>query len=278
MPFVSVKAILKEAEEGNFGVASLLCFNHETIKWGIESAEEANMPVIIMMYPGMNNLMPFASFAAATKALAEGARVPVGLHLDHSNSYDAILKSIRYGFPSVMIDGSSFDFEKNVQVTLDVVRSAHAMGVDVEAELGHVGAASNPDDYLNSSAFTDPGAAAEFVERTGVDSLAVAFGNAHGAYASTPTLDIALLERLHAAVSVPLVLHGGTGIPDGQIRDAVRHGIRKMNVGTALFSAWVKAMEEYVAEHGPHNVFKFLVHAEKVMKEEMRGRIASLIP
>lgn len=278
MPLVSVKAILQEAEDRNFGVVSFLCFNHESIKWGIESAEEENMPVIIMMYPGLSNLMPLGSFAAITKALAADAKIPVGLHLDHSTSYETILQSIRLGYPSVMIDGSSYDFEKNIAITCEVVKAAHAMGVEVEAELGHVGTASNPEDYLNKGYFTDPEKAAEFVERTGVDSLAVAFGNAHGNYASTPSLDIALLSRIDAAVKVPLVLHGGTGIPDEQIKDAVRHGIRKMNVGTALFSAYYRAMDEYVKSEGDKNVFQLLSHAETVMKDTMRARIAAMVP
>lgn len=278
MPFSSVKDILKLCGERKSGVAAFVCFNHECIKWSIEASEELDMPVIIMLYPGMSGLMPFSSFAAITKALAADAKVPVGLHLDHCTSYEVILQSIACGFTSVMVDGSAFDFEKNVQVTAEIVRAAHAMGVDVEAELGHVGSASNPGDFMNRGAFTDPGEAEEFVRRTGVDSLAVAFGNAHGNYVSTPRLDITLLGKLREAVNVPLVLHGGTGIPDDQIKDAVIHGIRKMNVGTILFNTYYSAMEEYVKSEGDKNVFKFAAFAEKAMKAAMKGRIESMMP
>jgi ketose-bisphosphate aldolase len=278
MPLVSVKEILEEAEERGFGVVSFLCFNHETIKWAIESAEEEKMPVIIMMFPGMAGLMPFGSFAAVTRELSDGAKVPVGLHLDHSQSYEAILCSIGHGFRSVMIDGSSFDFEKNVAMTGEVARAAHAMGAIVEAELGHVGSASIVEDFQSSGSFTDPGQAAEFIERTGADSLAVAFGNAHGNYAATPDLNIGLLKKIDAAVKVPLVLHGGTGIPDGQIKEAVRNGIRKMNIGTTLFATYYKAMDDYTRSGGDKNVFKFYAFAEKAMKEVMRSRIAAMRP
>jgi fructose-bisphosphate aldolase, class II len=278
MPLSSVKNILKLCDDRNYGAAAFVCFNHESIKWSIESAEELNMPVIIMLYPGMSNIMPFSSFAAITKALAADARIPVGLHLDHCTSYEVILKSISCGFTSVMVDGSAFDFEKNVQMTSEIVRAAHAMGVDVEAELGHVGAASKAEDFMNKSAFTDPDEAKEFVKRTGVDSLAVAFGNAHGNYVSTPTLDIKLLSKLDAAVEVPLVLHGGTGIPDDQIKEAVRHGIRKMNVGTILFNTYQSTIEEYMKSEGDKNVFKFIAYEEKVMKAALKGRIESLVP
>lgn len=277
MALEKVNEILKFADKNNFGVAAFNVFNYESIAYVIETAEEEGMPVIAMLYPGMSNLITFKAFADITKTLAAKAKVPVGLHLDHCQSFETIMETIHSGFTSVMVDGASFDFEENVRLTSEVVRAAHAMGVDVEAELGHVGSASNTADYTNTSDYTDPDSAVEFVERTGADCLALAIGSAHGAYVKTPKLDIQLLKKIDSKVEIPLVLHGGTGIPDEQVKEAINNGIRKINFGTGNFQAFYNAMGNYINEPNKKgNLFDFLAFQKKGVKEYIRDRICVL--
>ena len=248
MALEKVSTILKNAEKKGMGVLSYNAFNLESISWLIETAEEQDQPVIIMLYPAIHNYISFSTFAAVTRSIAEAAKTPVGLHLDHSNSYTEILHGIKCGFTSVMIDGSSLPYEENVAVSAEVAKAAHAMGVDVEAELGHVGTASVRSDFLKRDNFTQPEKAVEFLSRTGVDSLAVAIGSAHGNYVETPNLDFDLLDQIKKIVTVPLALHGGSGIPDDQIRKAIRHGINKVNIGTEYNQIYYETISRAVAE------------------------------
>lgn len=151
--------------------------------------------------------------AEITKKLAAESDIPVGLHLDHSASYENATRGAHCGFPSIMIDGSRLDFDENVELTRQVVDTAHKMGVEVEAELGHVGSGSNLDDYTDSDNFTDPVDAIRFVEATNVDSLAVSVGNGHGHYIKAPSLDFNRIRAIHKAVNIPLVMHGGSEFP-----------------------------------------------------------------
>lgn len=277
MPLEKVSTILKDASIKGYGVVGFNAFNFESIAWIIETAEEENTPVIAMLYPSKSKHIPYSTFAAITKDLASKARIPVGLHLDHCTSFTEIMGAIASGFTSVMIDGSALPFDENVKATAEVVKSAHAMGVDVEAELGRVGFAANSKDFTDSRGFTDPGEAAEFVELTGVDSLAVAIGSAHGNYVATPKLDLGRLEEISKAVKVPLVLHGGTGIPDEQIRKAVKLGIRKLNVGTGYSQIqYDKAKEAIEGNKANHMMTNLVALIKNDSKEFVRDRIRSV--
>jgi ketose-bisphosphate aldolase len=277
MPLEKVNEILKYAGDKKFGIAAFNVFNYESIAYTIETAEEEGLPVIVMFYPGMSDLITFKAFADITKDLAGKAKIPVGLHLDHCKSYETILYAIKNGFTSVMVDGASFEFEENVRITKEVVRAAHAMGVDVEAELGHVGSASNISDYTDTSHYTQPEKAVEFVERTGADCLAIAIGSAHGNYVKTPHLDIELLKMINAKVDVPLVLHGGTGIPDEQVREAIKNGICKINFGTGNFQTFYRMMNDYAMEpEKKDNLFDYLSYQKKGVKGFLRNRIRLL--
>ena len=279
MSLEKVNAILKEAEKNGYGVIGFICFNYESIAWVIETAEEENTPVVVMFYAGMTKFMPATTFAEITKDLAKRVKIPVGLLLDHCNSFELAMSFIKDGFTSVMIDGSTLDFEENVRLTAEVVRAAHAMGVDVEAELGHVGRASNINDYMDISNYTEPGKAAEFVERTKADALAIAIGNAHGQYVAAPKLDLELLDKINRAVDVPLVLHGGTGIPDDQLKKTVKLGISKMNVGTGVFQTFYSSIKEYVnCKDAKEDIFDAVAFQKKTVKEFLRGRIQALKP
>lgn len=224
--------ILRYADQQKKCVIGFDAFNFESIKWIIDVAEQEQIPVIMMIYPADKRLMPLSTFAAVTRDLASKVKVPVGLMLDHGPDFATTMEAVRGGFSSMMIDTSHLDFEENVRQTAEVVKTCHALGIDVEGELGHVGIASNENDYKNADNFTRVDKAVEFVERTGVDILAISIGTAHGSYISAPQLDLERLEQIHAAVDVPLVLHGGTGVPEDQLKAAFSRGITKLNYAT----------------------------------------------
>ena len=167
-------------------------------------------------------------------AAASEASVPVVMHLDHGSSYELAMQAFRAGYTSVMIDGSHHVFEENIEITKSVVRACHAAGIPVEAELGKVGGKEDDLDGGSGNGYTVPSEAAEFAERTGVDSLAVAIGTAHGVYKGTPKLDIERLSEIRKVVSVPLVLHGTSGVPDDAVRECVARGMCKVNYATDL--------------------------------------------
>lgn len=229
--------MLREAEKGNYAVTAFDTFNYETIQLAVDTAAELEAPVIIMIYPDFREYINLKTFAALTRVIGEQSKYPVSIMLDHGDSFELAMECIKAGFSSVMVDFSALPFEENVRQTAKVVEAAHAMGVDVEAELGHTGDADCLEDYTDSSKYTDPDQAAEFVERTGCDVLAVAFGSAHGIYVQEPKLDLERLKKIKEKVNIPLVLHGGTGIPNEQIQDAVKLGIRKLNIGTGYDKA-----------------------------------------
>lgn len=224
--------ILKYADQQKKCVIGFDAFNLESIKWIIETAEEEQVPVIMMIYPGDRVMMPLSTFAAVTHDLASKVSIPVGLMLDHGPDFATCMEAVKGGFTSMMIDTSHLDFEENVRQTAEVVKTCHALGIDVEGELGHVGIASRESDYKNADNFTTVDNALEFIDRTGVDFLAISIGTAHGSYVSAPQLDLNRLEQINAATDIPLVLHGGTGVPEDQLKAAFARGINKLNYAT----------------------------------------------
>lgn len=279
MPIEKVSNILKVADKNGYAVPAFTVFNYENIAWAIEAAEEAGSPVIAMFYPGMDFYIPFSTLAAITRDLGSRAKVPVGIHLDHSNSFEEIMRSIKDGFRTVMFDGSALDFDENTRITSMVVKAAHAMDIDVEAELGRVGSAANINDFANADNYTKVSEAVSFVEQTGVDCLAVSIGSAHGNYVATPKLDLKRLEEINKAVDIPLVLHGGTGIPDEQIREAIKLGITKLNIGTEYnqkFYSTIKAVMD--EQKSGANMFDCLLKAKVEVKEYLHAKINLLRP
>ena len=232
MAYESGGEIQKYADLQKKCVIGFDAFNLESIKWIIETAEEEQIPVIMMIYPGDRVMMPLSTFAAVTHDLASKVSVPVGLMLDHGPDFATCMEAVKGGFTSMMIDTSHLDFEENVRQTAEVVKTCHALGIDVEGELGHVGIASRESDYKNADNFTTVDNALEFIDRTGVDFLAISIGTAHGNYVSAPKLDLDRLEQINAATDIPLVLHGGTGVPEDQLKAAFARGINKLNYAT----------------------------------------------
>ena len=279
MAFEKVSTILKDADAKRTAVLAYDCFNFESIAWLVEAGEELGIPVIVMLYPGLMESIPAHVFAAITKAMAKKVKIPVGLHLDHCDSYETILGTIRDGFTSVMIDGSKLEYAENVRVTCEIVKAAHALGIDVEAELGKVGTAANKGDFKNEDLYTTAAQAADFVAKTKVDSLAIAIGSAHGWYVETPKLSMPRLKEINNAIDTPLVLHGGTGIPEDQLKDSFRLGINKLNVGTEYFAIFYSTIKDYQQLKDKKESFAALQsYQKKVIKEYLRNKLLLTMP
>ena len=220
MSVVKVRELLRAADRANTSVIAFDANDYTTIYSVIKGAEKSRRPVIVMLYPDCRNMISFRLFVEMVKDLAEHASVPVGLHLDHSGDFGMLMEAIRDGFTSVMADGSTLPFDQNVAFTKSVVSVAKVFDVDVEGELGHVGNVTQGDSYFDKSTFTLPEEAARFAELTGVTSLAVAIGSCHGTYRMEPKLDMERLREINEATDIPLVLHGGSGIPVNQLEQA----------------------------------------------------------
>lgn len=232
---VTLQEIIGMAEKGEYCIPAFNVYNIETVMGVIKAAEELKSPVIMQVYPRLVNEEVGYYVIPAVLAAAKKASVPVCLHLDHGPSEKEALKMLRWGATGIMLDGSPLDFDENVALTKKVVDICETVGVGVEGEIGHIGSVN--DDAMDE--FTNPDEAAEFVKKTGVTCLAVLIGNAHGHYKKPPKLDIERVKAIRKATNgIPLVLHGGSGIPDDQVKAAIKAGIRKMNIGTDVCCAF----------------------------------------
>ena len=238
---VNLKEIISMAEEGGYCIPAFNVYNTETIMGVVAAAEEAKAPVIIQVYPRLINEEVGFYLAPAIVAAAQRASVPICFHLDHGPDELTAQKILRWGATGIMYDGSVHPLEENIAVTKHIVDICNAVNVGVEGELGHIGSVN--DDAMEE--FTDPDEAARFVEATGVTCLAVLIGNAHGHYKKPPKLDIERVKAIRKATNnIPLVLHGGSGIPDDQVKAAIEAGIRKMNIGTDVCCAFAEGTLE----------------------------------
>ena len=244
MPFVTTKKMLQDAQDGHYAVGAFNVENMEMVMAVIEAAEEMNAPVIMQTTPSTVKYAGLDYYLANVKAAAERADIPVALHLDHGSSYGLAMQALRTGYTSIMIDGSHEGFEDNVVLTKAVVDACRPSGIPVEAELGKVGGKEDDLDGGDGDGYTDPNQAKEFVERTGASSLAVAIGTAHGLYKGEPKLEQERLSNIRQVVSVPLVLHGASGVPDEAVREAIRRGICNVNYATELRIAYSNGIKE----------------------------------
>lgn len=231
-----------KAQEGGYAIPHFNVWNAEMLMGVIDAAEEAKAPIIISFGTGFTGNTSFEDFSHMMVSMAKKATVPVITHWDHGRSMEIVQNAYNHGMNSVMRDASAYDFEENIRLTKEVVDYFHSLGIPVEAELGHVGNETIYEEALASYQYTDPSQAAEFVERTGCDSLAVAIGNQHGVYTSEPKLNFDVIEKVRAAVSIPLVLHGASGIGDEDIKKAISLGISKINIHTELCQAAMEAV------------------------------------
>lgn len=241
--YVTSKEMLIEAQKGGYAVGAFNIENMEMVKAVIAAAEELKAPVMLQTTPGTVKYGSLETYAAIVKAEAKKASVPVCLHLDHGASFDMAVKAIQVGYSSVMIDGSKIDLEANIALSKSVADVGKACGIPVEAELGKVGGKED-DTESKESAYTDPEEAKRFVAETGVDFLAIGIGTAHGVYKVKPVLNTKRISEVKEVVSIPLVLHGSSGLTDEDVKDCVSRGMCKVNFATELRQAYLKATRE----------------------------------
>ena len=273
MKFAPMKEILKLAEEQQVAYGAYVTVSYETALAAIEAGSELDCPVIFITGTDCCDLMGgFEGTVETVKRAAANAQIPIALHLDHCRTYEECVAAIQAGYSSVMIDGSSLPFEENVALTKKVVDYAHTLGITVEGELGKlVGEEGDLIVKGPEAAQTDPAEAKEFVERTGVDCLAVSIGTQHGHYVAAPHLNIERLKAIKEVVDVPLVLHGGSGTPI--VQEAIRNGIRKINVATDVLTAVADSFEELKKQpEFKYNTAMF-IHSKNSAKEFIKGKM-----
>lgn len=255
MALVTMKALLEQAQTERRGVGAFSVGNMEMVKGAVQAAEELGTPIILQIAEVRLKHSPLCLMGPMMVQAAKEAKVEIAVHLDHGLTAGTVRQALELGFTSVMYDSSTYSFEENIKRTQDVAEMAKKYGATVEAELGLVGG-SEDGSCDHGIRCTDPRDAKIFCERTGVDALAVAIGNAHGNYPAAPKLAFDVLEQIHAETgSLPLVLHGGSGITDEDFQTAIRKGIVKVNIATASFNQLIKRSEEYMRTEGAHNYF-----------------------
>ena len=267
MALVSMKEMLEKAGEEGYGVGNFDVFNLELLKGVMEAQQELRAPVILAYGPPFEVYSPMRHFAKLMRSYAEETGLPVVIHLDHANTFEQVKQAVEAGFNSVMIDASALPFEENIRKTREVVAFCRPLGIPVEAELGHVGDEGMSD--LSNYGFTDPSLAEEYVDRTKIDALAVAIGNAHGVYRRKPEIRYDVLAAVRKAVGVPLVLHGASGIPDEDIRRCTKSGITKINIHTELLLSAVDSLRrDMSAGSNYYTIFDHHVQAVRARTEE----------
>ena len=276
MALISFKKLLNHALLEHYAIGAYTTFNMEYTRGLVETAQENQSPMIIMFgtvetdYAGMERL------SAIVLREIGLSKVPIGFHFDHGNSFEIVMKAISSGFNSVMFDGSHLPYEKNVEITREIVRVAHAVDVAVEAELGLVGGTEGESGVgePETNGLTDPDQALDFVNKTGVDALAVAIGTAHGLYRKKPTIDIDRLIAIHKKVPIPLVLHGGSDTPEDKILLSIDHGIAKININSDLKAAFTRSLRNSLSNAPDDIAFeKHLAQATTAMKSTLKQKM-----
>ncbi|ANE45896.1 tagatose-bisphosphate aldolase [Paenibacillus swuensis] len=275
MPLVSMNEFLPKAKENKFAVGQFNMNNLEFAQAIVEAAMKENSPFIYGVSEGALKYMGMEFTVAIAQAAAKKSGLPIALHLDHGSSFEVAMQCIRAGFSSVMFDGSHYSLEENIRLTKEVVKAAHAMGVSVEGELGTIGGVEDDIsvDEANAS-LAKPEEAIRFYEETGVDCLAIAVGTAHGMYAGEPDIKFDIIQQVAKAIPVPVVLHGGSGVPDDDIRQAILAGAGKINVNTENQVACTNAIREVLNKDGKvYDPRKYLTPARNAMVEVVQEKI-----
>ncbi len=266
---MNMKELLAVAKEHNFAIPAFNISNYAMFEAVMNASEKENAPVIIEIHPHELAFTGDDITAAIRKRLLE-TRIPCVLHLDHGASLEDVVRAIQDGFTSVMIDGSSLPFEENVALCQKICEVAHAVNVSVEGELGTIGVTYSKEAYdAQTIIYTKPEDAKEFIERTGVDSLAIAIGTSHGLYPKgvTPKLRIDILKEIKAVVDKPLVLHGGSNNPDSEIAEAVKNGVNKINISSDIKVAFYNKMREVLKNENLREPNKIEPECMKALEE-----------
>lgn len=275
MAFASFKEMLTDGLKNGYAVGQFNVNNLEFLQAIIETAEEERSPVILGVSEGAMKYMNIEYTAAMAKAAAEKVTVPVALHLDHGSSFDVVLKCIRAGFSSIMIDASHYPLAENIAKTKQVVDACHVLGIDVEGELGRIG--GTEDDISvdeRDATLARPDEALRLVNEAGIDALAPAIGSAHGLYKGVPVLAFDRLQEIRDMTDVPLVLHGGSGIPDEDIRKAISLGVSKINVNTENQVSFTNKIREILNnDQKVYDPRKYLGPAREAIKDTVREKI-----
>ena len=274
--FVSMKEMLKEAKENNYAVGQFNMNNFQWVQAILRAAEEENSPVIIASSDRIvDYLGGFELISSTVKKMVDELKitVPVVMHLDHGLSVESCKKAIDAGYSSVMFDGSTFPIEKNIELTKEVVEYAHVRGVSVEAEVGSVG--GNEDGIIGGVKYADPHECVRLVNEANIDALAAALGSVHGPYQGEPKLGFAEMKKISELTDVPLVLHGGSGIPENQIKKSIELGHAKINVNTECNQAWANTVREILEKdkelYNPQSILvPGMDSIAEVVKEKMR--------
>lgn len=267
---VNLDYVLKKAQKENYAVGLFNTIDTDMLEAAISAAEEMNSPIIIGT---AEVLLPYGELdliAPSVIAAAKRAKVPVVVHYDHGLTFERCMQALKLGFTSIMFDGSSGDPEQNMKDTAQIVKIAHSFGATVEGEIGHVGEAATCDNAV-SDKYTTLAEANEFIEKTGVDALAIAIGTAHGAYKEKPCLDLERLKQIRAEIDTPLVLHGGSGLSDDDFRNTIKNGIAKVNIFTDLCLAGAEGVQEALDQNLPYLEMRNL-KVEKI-KEAVKEKI-----
>lgn len=253
MPLISLADGLAHAREHSYALGAFNVLDSHFLRALFAAAREERSPFIINIAEVHFKYLSLPSLVEAVKFEAARHDIPVVLNLDHGLHFDAVVQALRLGFSSVMFDGSTLEYDENIRQTREVVKMCHAVGVSVEAELGAVGGDEGGALYgeADEAKFTDPAIARDFVDRTGIDALAVAIGNAHGKYKGEPKLDFDRLSAIRQQTGLPLVLHGGSGISDDDFRKAISLGIHKINFYTGMSQAALGAVEQRMTNRRP---------------------------
>ncbi|GBF34266.1 fructose-bisphosphate aldolase class II [Desulfocucumis palustris] len=249
MELVSSTQMLEDARKYKYGVAAINFHSLEMLQPIVGAAEECRAPIILQTTEGTVRHLGLEYIVALVRVAAAKSKIPMALHLDHCRDFNVIVRAVRAGYTSVMIDASLDSFEDNVRKTKEVVRMARAVNVNVEAEIGKVGGVEDELAVDEKDAFlADPGECEEFVRRTGVSTLAPAVGTAHGMYKGLPGIDYPRIREIASRVNIPLVLHGGSGIPDEQLKLCVASGMAKINVATEIRNTFTDAVRQFFTE------------------------------
>jgi tagatose 1,6-diphosphate aldolase GatY/KbaY len=269
MGLVTTKKFLLDAQKNGYGVCGFNIHNLETLKAAISTAFEERAPIILQATPGTVRFAGAEYLASMAKVASEKYDIPIAMHLDHGEDYGMVMECLRAGFTSIMIDGSQLPYDENITLVKKVVEAAHLMGVPVEAELGTIGGIEDDLVVDVNELYTDPKVAVDFVAKTGIDSLAIAIGTAHGLYKKKPQLDFDRLAQIRQRVAIPLVLHGASDLPDESVRRCIELGINKINIATELkiaFSGAIKTVFNTKSEENdPRKLFTPGIEAMKAV-------------